>query len=88
MCKSTAIVVALAAIALFSLALIQSAEARGYRPLCGYPEYGYLPPYFFGGSHTPRVNFAAVAVSPVEETPVRLCPAPGRPNRTSEAAVP
>ena len=28
------------------------------------------------------------AASPVEETPVRLCPAPGRPSRTSEAAVP
>jgi hypothetical protein len=28
------------------------------------------------------------AASPVEETPVRSCPAPGRPNRTSEAAVP
>jgi hypothetical protein len=27
------------------------------------------------------------AASPVEETPVRLCPAPGRPKRTSEAAV-
>ncbi len=28
------------------------------------------------------------AASPVEATPVRSCPAPGRPNRTSEAAVP
>jgi hypothetical protein len=28
------------------------------------------------------------AAPPVEETPVRLCPASGRPNRTSEAAVP
>jgi hypothetical protein len=28
------------------------------------------------------------AASPVEETPVRLCPTPGRPKRTSEAAVP
>lgn len=28
------------------------------------------------------------AASPVEETPVRLCPTSGRPQRTSEAAVP
>jgi hypothetical protein len=27
------------------------------------------------------------AASPVEKTPVRSCPVPGRPNRTSEAAV-
>jgi hypothetical protein len=30
----------------------------------------------------------STAASPVEETPVRLCHTPGRPKRTSEAAVP
>jgi hypothetical protein len=66
MFKSTPVLVALAAITLSSLAPIQSAEARGYRSYyrsyCGYPEYGYLPPYPFGGNRTPRVSFVPVAV--------------------------
>ena len=42
----------------------------------------------------PRVRVASIesagciSASPVEETPVRLCPTPRRPKRTSEAAVP
>ena len=39
------------------------------------------------GSGVERLS-ECTAASPVEETPVRLCPAPGRPKRTSEAAVP
>jgi hypothetical protein len=38
--KSTPVMVALAAIMLTSLALIESAEARRYRSVCGFPEYG------------------------------------------------
>ena len=42
----------------------------------------------------PRVRVASIesagctSASPAEETPVRLCPTPGRPKRTCEAAVP
>ena len=61
--KSTSVMVALAAITLSSLALIQSAEARRYRPYCGYPDYGYLAPYPLGGNHTPRVSFVPVVVT-------------------------
>ncbi len=52
-------VVALAAIAASSLAT--SAEARGG---CGggFPDIGYLPPNFSGGSHSPRVVTRAVVV--------------------------
>jgi hypothetical protein len=62
MYKSTPVMVALAAITLSSLALLQSAEARGYRSYCGYPEYGYLAPYPFASSHAPRVSFVPVVV--------------------------
>ena len=62
MSKSMPAMVALAAITLSSLATIQSAEARRYRSYCGYPEYGYLPPYPLGGNHTPRVSFVPVVV--------------------------
>ena len=42
-----------------------------------------------GGFERSRAYAAGcTAASPVEETPVRLCPTPGRPKRTSEAAVP
>jgi hypothetical protein len=42
-----------------------------------------------GGFERSRACAAGcTAASPVEETPVRLCPTPGRPKRTSEAAVP
>ena len=61
--KSTSVMVALAAITLSSLALIQSAEARRYRSYCGYPDYGYLAPYPLGGNHTPRVSFVPVVVT-------------------------
>ena len=57
--KSTPVIVALAAVTLSSLALIQSAEARRYRSVCGFPEYGYLAPYTFGGNNTPRVSFCS-----------------------------
>jgi len=62
MSKSSLVTVALVAMTLSALAPIQSAEARGYRSYCGYPEYGYLPPYALGGSHTPRVSFVPVVV--------------------------
>jgi hypothetical protein len=60
--KSTPVMVALAAITLSSLALIESAEARRYGSVCGFPEYGYLAPYPLGGNHAPRVNFVPVVV--------------------------
>jgi hypothetical protein len=60
--KSTPVMVALAAIVLTSLALIESAEARRYRSACGFPEYGYLAPYPFGGNDAPRVSFVPVVV--------------------------
>ena len=41
-----------------------------------------------GGFERLPGSAGCTAASPVEETPVRLCPAPGRPKRTSEAAVP
>ena len=42
-----------------------------------------------GGFERSRACAAGcTAASPVEETPVRLCRTPGRPKRTSEAAVP
>jgi hypothetical protein len=60
MSKSTTAIVALAAITVSSFAPIQSAEARRYSSYCG--NYGYLPPYPFGGNHSPRVNFVPVVV--------------------------
>jgi hypothetical protein len=62
MLKSAPAMIALAAIALFHIVPIQSAEARGYRWSCGYPEYSYLPPYALGGSHTSRVSFVPVVL--------------------------
>lgn len=59
MFKSAQIILMLAAVTLSSLAPIQSAEARRYRPSCKYPEYGYLPPNINGG---PRVVFVPVLV--------------------------
>jgi hypothetical protein len=41
-----------------------------------------------GFEHLHGCAAVCTAASPVEETPVRLCPTPGRPKRTSEAAVP
>jgi tetrahydromethanopterin S-methyltransferase subunit C len=61
--KSTlTMVVALAAITVFSLAT--SAEARGHGYGCGggFPDIGYLPPNFSGGSHSPRAVTRAVVV--------------------------
>jgi hypothetical protein len=63
--KSTiTMVVALAVITVSSLAAIHSAEARGhsYGSSCGFPDIGYLPPNFSGGSHSPRVVTRAVVV--------------------------
>ena len=66
MFKSKPVRVALLAITLSSLASIPSAEAHGYgsyhRSYCGYPEYGYLAPYPFGGNSAPRVKFVPVMV--------------------------
>ena len=55
---------ALAAITVSSLATIHSAEARGRGYGCGggFPDIGYLPPNFSGGSHSPRVVTRAVVV--------------------------
>jgi len=66
MSRSTLAMVAFVAITLFSLAAIQSAEARYrpyYRSVCGYPDSGYLAPYPFGGNSTPRVKFVAVVLT-------------------------
>jgi hypothetical protein len=61
--KSTiAMVVALAAITVSSLATSAEARSRGYGCGGGFPDIGYLPPNFSGGSHSPRVVTRAVVV--------------------------
>ena len=55
-------VVALAAITVAPLATSAEARARGYGCGGGFPDIGYLPPNFSGGSHSPRVVTRAVVV--------------------------
>jgi hypothetical protein len=55
-------VVALAAVTVSSLATSAEARGRGYGCGGGFPDIGYLPPNFSGGSHSPRVVTRAVVV--------------------------